>query len=95
MMLPEHVAEIRRHRAELEKKERPTLDEQQVSLISEAIQASLIDGTDITIKVFDMFEDRYITGRVERVDQQLRQIKLAYDGDYEWIKLSDMIGVVE
>ncbi|WP_249716393.1 YolD-like family protein [Paenibacillus sp. J31TS4] len=42
-MLPEHVSEIRRHREDFLNKERPILDEHQVTLISSAIQASLID----------------------------------------------------
>jgi hypothetical protein len=77
MMLPEHVAEINRHRKELEKKTLPQLDDQELEELSRRIGEAKKQDVAITLTVWGEYEDRDISGIVRKVmdgEVQLRTI---------------------
>lgn len=94
MILPEHKERLIQRRKEMGRKQRPELDDQRLQDIAYAIGQSRQEGTPVTLQVFGDFEDRYVTGTVQAVDQQLRRIKVAgVDGEAEWINLNDIMEV--
>ncbi|TCZ76065.1 YolD-like family protein [Paenibacillus albiflavus] len=72
---------------------KPELDEQEWEIISRAIGESMSQGIEITLQLFDPFDDVEVRGVVTKIDQQLKRIKLEYDGDYDWFKLEDILSV--
>jgi hypothetical protein len=97
MMLPEHKEAIMRQSKESTRIVKPELDEQQINYISAAIGSSKWTGVTIDLTVFDEYSYREIVGTVDKVDQQLKQIKvilidpLATEDDYEWIPMGDIV----
>lgn len=93
MILPEHKERLIQRRKELGRKQRPELDEQRLQDIAYMIRQSCQEGTPVTLQVFDDFEDRFVTGVVVRVDQQLRRVIIEVDDGLERIDLNDIVGV--
>lgn len=93
MMLPEHKERILQRKREQHRKDRPILDEQEVTEISSAIWGSMNVGWEITLTIFGEYVDREVTGRVEKVDTQLQQVKIITGEDFEWIAFRNVIKV--
>jgi hypothetical protein len=97
MMLPEHRESILESNRHLKDFERPTLDEQEIVFLNEALQKSIYTKCLIMLKVYDVYRYREITGTVVRMDYQLNQVKFLIDDhfveekEWEWIKLLDII----
>jgi hypothetical protein len=93
MMLPEHVTMLRQHAIEKKKKTKPELDEQAVNDLAIQIQQAYQNSLVVSIAVFDVFEDQMLTGRITRLDPQLKQLKLERGEDFEWIRFSDILNI--
>jgi hypothetical protein len=97
MMLPEHRESLLEQNRHLKDFRRPTLDEQEIVFVNEAIQRSIYAKCLITLKVYDFNCYREITGTVVRMDYQLKQVKFVIDDphteedEWEWIKLMDIM----
>jgi hypothetical protein len=93
MMLPEHVERIQEYRRERLRREKPALDEQALEEIARIIAESTQTGEDISVRVFDPFEDIEVTGHVARIDHYQRRFLLVHGGQRTWVSFSDVIGV--
>jgi hypothetical protein len=94
MMLPEHKESYLLHQQQLDKRTRPILDEQQTENISRLIAESMLTGKEVTFLLFGGFEEREVTGKVMRIDQQKKAIKLANSMGDEWIRMGFIINVL-
>jgi hypothetical protein len=94
MMLPEHKEAYIEHQQGLDRKVRPILDEQQTEDISRSIADSMLTGEEITFMLFGEFGEQKVTGRVVKIDQRQKAIKLAgADGD-EWVGMDRILRMV-
>lgn len=93
MMLPEHKEQILQHQKELEKKTKPIMDEQQAEIFSHILFEAMVNKLNVKIKVFDPYNDRYVTGKILKLDPVRRQIKVSSQGESVWIKLEHIIDV--
>ncbi|WP_127532726.1 YolD-like family protein [Paenibacillus kobensis] len=85
MMLPEHKKALVEMRKEERRRIRPNIDFDEAEAIAAAVSKSFMDQTEVTIQIYDPFNERSETGVVERVDQS--RIRIAG----EWIKFTDII----
>ncbi|MDH6675004.1 hypothetical protein M2277_005703 [Paenibacillus sp. LBL] len=92
MMLPEHKVAINLKSKEEGRKARPTLDSQELELIEGVLAESYYEHRTITLRLFDEYQDKELTGIVVTIHTFKREIKLAIGlGEWEWIKVSDII----
>ncbi|MGG3278844.1 YolD-like family protein [Paenibacillus solani] len=92
MMLPEHKEAIIRKRLEEGRKDRPTLDPQQMELIEQALVESFHEHRTITVRLFDEYEDIELKGIVVLIHAFKREIKLSIgEGDWHWIKIDEIV----
>lgn len=90
MMLPEHVNQLIQQKQELKIQPKPILDDQELQEISNAVYSSFIQKTLISLVLYGEYENRTVTGIVQRVDPIRQQIRI----DSEWIKRQDIMGYV-
>jgi hypothetical protein len=92
-LLPEHKVEIIEQEKELQRLPRPTLDEQEIALVNESIGRSIHTGCWIALTLYGLYRSREVTGTIERVDHQLKQVKFfhAESDEWEWIPLQDIV----
>ncbi|NBI28168.1 YolD-like family protein [Chengkuizengella marina] len=94
MILPEHKERINDYQKERDIKMKPELAEEEVSIISQQLSDSMLSKSKITVELFRAFgQNAFKTGIVTKFDTQLRQIKLDFDDEYEWIKFHEIVGV--
>ncbi|NBI28071.1 YolD-like family protein [Chengkuizengella sp. YPA3-1-1] len=94
MMLPEHKELMNHYQKERNRKTKPELAEEEVNIISQQLSDSILSNSQITVELFRAFgQNAFKTGTVTKFDTQLRQIKLDYDDEYEWIKFDEILGV--
>lgn len=92
MMLPEHREAIIRLQLKQGRKDRPTLDSQEMELIEQALAESFHEHRSITLRLFDEYEDQELTGTVSVIHTYRREIKLATGiGEWKWIKIDDIV----
>lgn len=92
MMLPEHKVAINIKSKEEGRKARPTLDAQEMELIESVLAKSYYEHRTVTIRLFDEYQDKELTGIVVTIHTFRREIKLAIaSGEWEWIKISDIL----
>lgn len=84
-----HVEAIIKQHDGQYRREKVEFDHQELEMISQALQQSLMQRLQIKIKMHDLFEQLEIIGIVERVDSQLKRFKV--NGD--WFELDDIEGV--
>jgi hypothetical protein len=70
---------------------KPILDDQELELVSAAISESFVTLGQVTLTLFDPFENRELIGVVTKIDQQLRRIRIDIGDEFEWVKMSDII----
>ncbi|WP_160644674.1 YolD-like family protein [Chengkuizengella marina] len=93
-MLPEHKELMNHYQKERNRKTKPELAEEEVNIISQQLSDSILSNSQITVELFRAFgQNAFKTGTVTKFDTQLRQIKLDYDDEYEWIKFDEILGV--
>lgn len=76
MMLPEHREAYVTHQQRLAPKARPQLDPQAAEEMSRLLAESLMLYTEITLVLFDEWEDILMSGIVVKFDQASRSIRL-------------------
>jgi hypothetical protein len=91
MMLPEHRESILESNRHIKDFARPSLDEQEMVFVNEALQRSIYTKCLIKLKVYDVYQYREVTGTVVRMDYQLKQVKFDMGEEWEWIKLLDIM----
>ncbi|MEK4476218.1 YolD-like family protein [Paenibacillus sp. FSL R7-0048] len=75
---------------------KPKLTRVQLLVIKSAINKSIEDHSPLWLKVFYPNYDRVLHGIVMTVDYQLQRIELRTIGDQsEWIKIEDILNVIE
>lgn len=90
MMLPEHKEAFIRYIERQSFRERVLLDEQEIDRFNQHLYASKTYKHPIEIKMYDPYEELYIVGVIERVDQQLKRFKV----DGEWFYLRDIENIM-
>jgi len=90
MMLPEHREQLIEQRQRIEIQPKPILDDQELQEISNAVYSSFVQKSLISLVVYGEYENRTVTGIVQRVDPIRQQIRI----DSEWIDQVDIIGYV-
>jgi hypothetical protein len=93
MMLPEHVRLLQRHQKELRRREPPQLDEQERERVSRLLEEAAGEGRRLRLKLFDPYEDRWVSGKVRKYDQLGGQIEIEGDEGRRWIALKRLIDV--
>ncbi|MFB4321642.1 YolD-like family protein [Priestia sp. BR_2] len=94
MMLPEHRETIIRRQLEEGRKDRPTLDPQEIELIEQALAESFYEHRTLTVRLFDEYENTELTGIVVLIHTFRREIKLSItEGDWQWIKVDEITSV--
>ncbi|MFB4322711.1 YolD-like family protein [Priestia sp. BR_2] len=94
MMLPEHKETIIRRQLEEGRKDRPTLDPQEMELIEQALAESFHEHRAVTVRLFDEYEDVELRGIVVLIHTFRREIKLSMsEGEWQWIKIDEVISV--
>lgn len=92
MILPEHREAYVAHMHEINRKEKPILDEQEWQLIGEALMVSYQERVTVTLTLYDPFDDVVMHGVVDRIEQNRKEIKFVRgDEDYSWIKFKEII----
>lgn len=94
MMLPEHREAIIEQNREILKKTKPTMHEEELEIIEKALWDSYRLEITITVVLFDELEDIHRTGRVTKIDQYERMIKLQSAKDYDLLKVDNIISVI-
>lgn len=94
MMLPEHKEAYIQHQQNLRKKSRPLLDEQEIEHLSGMISNSMLTGREVKIVSFDEFEEKTVTGKVTKIDQHKRTIKLTNEMGNQLIPFNHIIDVL-
>ncbi len=87
MMLPEHKEAILYEAQVAKIRSKPVLDEQEWEIIQTAIAESLHDKTEISLRLYDEYEDLQLIGVVERVMGD----RIRMDG--EWFAVDRIVGV--
>ncbi|VTR22890.1 YolD-like protein [Actinobacillus pleuropneumoniae] len=92
MMLPEHRETIIRRQLEEGRKDRPTLDPQEMELIEQALAESFHEHRTITVRLFNEYENKVLTGIVVLIHTFRREIKLATNAvEWEWIRVDEIV----
>lgn len=94
MMLPEHVRAIQQHHKEFQKQEKPILDEQEIERFSGILSDAIKHKKIVKIKLFDSYHDR-VTGKIQKVDTERRQIKIRNQEEILWIQFNEIIDIDE
>lgn len=95
MMLPEHKEAIIRQQLEEGRKDRPTLDSQEMEMIEQALAESFHTRRKIKLRLFNEYEDVECTGTVVVIHTFRREIKLATGlGEWEWVKIEDIVSIL-
>lgn len=89
MMLPEHKARLNEWNHEIKAKQKPILYGDELEVIYRKISESFANGVEITLVLFDRFEDTRAVGVVERVDTIKRRVRI----DGEWFNVEDVLAV--
>ncbi|MNB97106.1 YolD-like protein [compost metagenome] len=91
MILTEHRDAYLEHMNQLNRREKPTLDNQEVQMIERAIVDSFNRRCVIELTLFDPFEDEKISGVVSSFNTSTREVRLLLGEDYRWIKISEIL----
>lgn len=91
MILIEHRDAYVNHMHEINRKEKPILDEQEWQQIGEALMVSFQERVTVSLTLYDPFDDVIMSGVVDRIDQNSKEIKFVRgDEDYSWIKIKEI-----
>lgn len=92
-MLPEHNSALADYNKHKLKKLKPTLDEQKLEELTYVINQSIQDERKVLITEFDEFENIIIEGRITRIDQKLRRLRVESDNEVVYIPLEDILQI--
>lgn len=89
IILPEHRARLQEQHRQLQRRDRPQLDEQELEQIQQRLTESQEQRKAVKVRVYHPYERRFVTGRVETIHQQRRRILV----DGYWIGMEDIEAV--
>lgn len=92
-IIPEHRKALWDLQNGQQRRERPTLDEQEWERIAGKLQQSMNERETVTVIMFDPFECKEEPGIVVDIDVSRRRFKLQQDDECTWIKIEDIIEV--
>ncbi len=87
MFLPEHKAALLEHEKEMKKVVKPVLDEQELEEIGIVVMNSLNYELDIKVVYWEDGFFNEVIGVVDRVDIQLKRIKLVVEEEVIYISI--------
>jgi hypothetical protein len=91
-MLPEHKEQLLQRNREVNKKVKPTFDEQRIEEIIRVVAVAVFTEREVIAIIYGDYEDRVIIGKIdEKIDSINKRIKIVNDEGYEWIRLEDVI----
>ncbi|KXG43807.1 YolD-like family protein [Tepidibacillus decaturensis] len=93
MMLTEHRQLLNKRLRDINKKQKPLLDEQQKEQMVQIISEAMVNDLEVIITLFDPYHEKRLTGKVLGIDPLLRRLQLGDEQEYSWIKLEDMIDI--
>lgn len=93
MILPEHRERLIQHRKELNKRTKPERDEQALESIIRGLAAAIYTKEEVSIVVWDEYEDRVFQGKIIKLDQINKRIKVENEEGYSWILLEDIMQI--
>ncbi|BFH63886.1 YolD-like family protein [Paenibacillus azoreducens] len=91
LMLPEHREAYSLYMTHKDSRPRPVIDEQEWQEIGQTLMVSLKEHVEVTLTLYDPYEDKQASGFVTVINSFRQEIKLRYDNDWEWIKFDDII----
>lgn len=91
IILPEHREALLDLQREKQKRSRPNLDEDQLSLINHVIMASLYSKSEIVLTVYTPTDELKLIGYVVRVEQHKEKLLLQSESGDVWIDLIDVL----
>jgi hypothetical protein len=95
MILPEHKDASRRQATQVERLERPDLDDQELEIISVALKQSQVCNKTIYLSVFGEYETRSLTGIVTSCQRDCfrldTQDPITGEADWELVMFSDVL----
>ncbi|MGF6356179.1 ATP-dependent helicase/DNAse subunit B [Paenibacillus sp. 4624] len=93
LILPEHRDAYVDHMHEINRKEKPILDEQEWQLIGETLMVSFQERVTVTLTLYDPFDDVVMNGVVDRIDRNRKEIKFVRgEEDYSFIPFKNILG---
>lgn len=72
---------------------KPVIDEWQLTDFSTKIQQSFQSKVALEFTLFGGLENYTIYGIVDRLDKTLNSIRIAVNGEFEWISLSEIVSI--
>lgn len=89
MMLPEHKERIIKSKSNhlMERRTRPILDTQKWEEINELLSEACQTGEEITLVLWDPYEDRKVVGTIVKLDILAYRIFIAG----QWVKLAGIV----
>ncbi|GAE34372.1 YolD-like family protein [Halalkalibacter akibai] len=94
MFLPEHKQALLQRKEELKKVEKPSLDEQELEEISQIVLDSLKHELDVKVTYWKDGFFRELTGIIDKVDLQLKRIKVKIGEEIDFIAIDCVKSVV-
>ncbi|MBG9734541.1 YolD-like family protein [Paenibacillus alvei] len=91
--IPEHKNALRELQNDQKRRIRPTLDEQEWEQIEALLRQAMIDRSTVTLDMYDPFEVCQLTGEVIDIDILNQRVRLLLDGEKQWARVKDIIGV--
>lgn len=92
-ILPEHreaMTDYNRHKL---KKLKPDLDSQKLDEFTYVINESIENGKNVVITEFDEFEDKIIIGKITRIDQKMRRLRIENGNEITFVPLEDILHI--
>ncbi|WP_163536604.1 YolD-like family protein [Gracilibacillus sp. YIM 98692] len=93
MMLPEHKQVLQRHQKELNQKSKPTLDEQQMDLLSQMISDAMEQNCIVKVHLFHLYQDKYMIGKIQKTAPERGEIQLSSKNNSKWIHFGDILDI--
>ncbi len=93
MFLPEHKEQLLEHRRQLNRKERPELDEQRIEQLSQILRQAIHSGAETAITCYDPDHERVVCGKIGKVDAAGRRLQLRTEQSIIWIPLDDLLQI--
>lgn len=93
MILPEHRERILSHQRELEKKEKPLLDDQRVEELERLLQTAMTEKWKVRLILYDPYKELEIIGIPDKWESSPSRLRLQLEGRREWIRWEDIIDI--
>nr|WP_285864313.1 YolD-like family protein [Lederbergia lenta] len=93
MMLPEHVEQFIQFKNNEGRAIKPELDEQKLEEINEILNIAIEDDSPIYLDVYNNGKIKTIMCYVDKFDQLKSEIKFIVNGEFEKVKVENIIDV--